>query len=106
MIAAEILAHLAGRDVRLWTEAGGLLFDAPAGELEPPDLEIIRANKPALISMLGAPANQRWGSAAHDQEPGIVVNRPDPIKLAEAYRLAQASGVIAINRGDAWEPLL
>ncbi len=57
MTAAELLTNLRARGVRLSVEGERLCFDAPAGVMNPADLEQLSAHKAELLGALKGEAH-------------------------------------------------
>lgn len=52
MTAADVIADLEARGVRLQATGQGLDYEAPEGALRPSDLEALRAHKAAILALL------------------------------------------------------
>lgn len=58
MSALELLDELKDKDIKLWREGQALKFDAPAGVMDKPLREKIKARKPELLCLLATPVEQ------------------------------------------------
>jgi hypothetical protein len=103
MTLDDLTATLDTLGVRL---SARLVVDAPYGVLTPEIKSALSAHKPALLARLAAGGDEadvqsrpswdelsrwRWGPAIDAPTPGIIIDRPDRVRMLDAFRAAHGA---------------
>ncbi len=78
MTAPQLLSELQKRGIKLNARGNKLQYDAPKGELAPKDIEAIRLNKAALLSLLEGSDHEAYSDCG-DFDPQHWDDLPEPV---------------------------